>query len=120
MRDQNELMVFVLVAGILVLAALWSLMRWSQLRRDVDPPAHFVAVLAFALLGGLVGLGRWSWIGERYGLGFWLPFAAAGALLVTNWIREVRARRRGPQPPRAAEDVMSGGGSPAAARERRP
>jgi hypothetical protein len=114
MRDQNELMVFVMVAGALALAALWSLMRWCQHRQDADPAARIVAVLAFALLGGMVGLGRWSWIAERYGARFWLPFGAAGALMATDWIREVRARRRRAPPPQVPEDAASGGGSPAA------
>jgi hypothetical protein len=112
-RDQNELMLFVMVAGTVALAALWSLMRWSRGRQDADPAARFLGMLAFALLAGLVGLGRWSWIGTRYGARFWVPFIAAGVLLVGDWAREARARRRRPPPPQASGDAGSGAGSPA-------
>jgi hypothetical protein len=120
-RDQNELMLFVMVAGAVALAALWSLSGWRQGRRDADPAARLLAVLAVALLGGLVGLGRWSWIGERHGARFWVPFAAAAALIAADWIRAARARRRPAPPTQAPEDAGSGGGgSPAAVRARRP
>jgi dolichyl-phosphate-mannose--protein O-mannosyl transferase len=116
-RLPYELMLFVSLAGVVVLMAAWTLARWARGGRDTDPAARLLAAVALAVLGWMVGAGPWTWLGEQWGAWFWLPFAAAAALFVADTLRGRRPRRR---PPGGGQVAGSGGGSPAAARERSP
>jgi hypothetical protein len=105
-------MLFVGLAGVGVLMVAWTLARWRDGCRDPDPPARLLAALALGVLGALVGLGPWRWIGERFGPWFWAPYGLA--LLAFGWDvgLEIRARR--------ARGKASRHGSVAAPRERGP
>ena len=90
----DELLVLVMVAGIVALAAAWSLARWRRGARDADPGARLLASVAIIALGWIMGASEWSRIGDQLGLWFWVPFAIAVALFAADWIREGIARRR--------------------------
>lgn len=111
MRTQNELMVFVMIAGVVALTTLWTAWRWRTGGVEPDPAARVLALLGIAFLGGAVGVGPWTWIREQYGLGFWIPFGGAVVLFAADWTREqvVTRRRSG-----AGQPGDSGGASPAA------
>jgi hypothetical protein len=94
MRTQNELMVFVALAGLVALSALWAAQRWRAGITTPDPAARTAAVLAMALLGGLVAFGRWGWIARAHGAWFWIPYAAAVTVFAADWVRERAVRRR--------------------------
>lgn len=113
-----ELMLFVSLAGVVVLMAAWILARWARGGRDADPAARLLAAAALGVLGWMVGAGPWTWFGKRWGAWFWGPFAAGLALFVADLLhgwrgRRCRARTRG-------QADESGEGSLGNARERRP
>ncbi|MGH7267715.1 MAG: hypothetical protein ACREMB_23100 [Candidatus Rokuibacteriota bacterium] len=93
MRTPHELMLFVALAGVVVLMALWTIWRWRRGDRDPDPAARLVAVLALVALSWLLAFDRWAWIPRRYGAAVWVGLAGAAALLVADWVRERAARR---------------------------
>jgi hypothetical protein len=93
-RLPYELMLFVSLAGVVVLMAAWTLARWVRGGRDADPAARLLAAVALAALGWMVGAGPWTWLGQQCGVWFWLPFAACLALFLVDSLRVWPARRR--------------------------
>jgi hypothetical protein len=104
-------MVFVVLAGVVVLATLWTVARWRTGVHPADPAARVLAVLGLAGLGVMVGLGPWSWIGARHGLAFWGFFGVACVVFAADWRRQRR---------RSRQAGGSEGDSLAAARDRSP
>ncbi|HWC04741.1 MAG TPA: hypothetical protein VHF87_18475 [Methylomirabilota bacterium] len=93
-RLPYELMLFVGLAGVVVLMAAWTIARWTRGGRDADPAARLLAAVALGVLGWMVGAGRWTWLGQQWGVWFWLPFVASLALFLVDSLRVWRARRR--------------------------
>ena len=93
-RLPYELMLFVSLAGVVVLMAAWTRARWARGGPDADPAARVLAAVAFGVLGWMVGAGPWTWLGHRWGVWFWLVFAASLALFLADSLRGWWARRR--------------------------
>jgi hypothetical protein len=93
-RLPYELMLFVSLAGVIVLMAAWTLAGWARGGRATDPAARLLAGVALGVLGWMVGTGPWAWLGKQWGSWFWLPYAAAVALFVADALPHRRGHRR--------------------------
>jgi hypothetical protein len=49
--------------------------------------------VALAVLGWMVAIGPWTWLGEQLGAWFWVPFLAGLAVFVADSLRAWCARR---------------------------